>query len=111
MRRIGVKNQIGRRIKRINTTQSIDAERFFDFTVLRNQSYTGLKTKARINPRTIERIIGRINKKERTARTNTIIAIKILLMYILSIVFSAINNIGKTKYIKFSGENFISGLP
>lgn len=65
----GVKNQRGKTISRINKKQIKKAEIFFDFVVLWNQLYAGVKRNAKRIPKIIDNKIGFNKRKDKTART------------------------------------------
>ena len=62
---IGVKNQMGKSIAEIKKIDSIVTERVGDLVILRRKLYTGEKTNARTNPRTIYSKIGFKTKKDK----------------------------------------------
>ena len=70
---MGVKNQNGRIINKINKALIIIAEIFFNFIFLKVQLYTGENTIAKIIPIIIDIKIGFNIKKERTIKVTKII--------------------------------------
>jgi len=82
----GVKNQRGKTINRINKKQIKNAEIFFEFVILWNQLYTGVKINAKRIPKTIDNKIGFNKKKVNTIKADKIMMVITFLKYSSSIL-------------------------
>ena len=72
---IGVKNQRGKTINKINKKHTKKAEIFLDLVVLKNQLYTGVNINAKRTPKIIDNKIGFNKRKVKTIKTAKIIIV------------------------------------